>query len=318
VLDQQLELPNQNGALNADIERSFIEELAVQLGIDPEYISISQPSNDGDLVVLRQRALSAGLALKITILSDDSGTLATTLAALTSDPSFWQGVNARIVDGGATTTFNSSGIVVQDAVLTCNENFKHNNVTGSCIAVPMSCDAGKYAAAGTGKCATCATGRYSAGGVGECSSCAPGQNSHRGASRCQMCPSGYFQSDSKNTDDGEQSRACRQCPWGKYQNAQGSVYCEEVLNNHLLVMTAKKGYEQRQCPRLGVLCENNTKRYAGTHWHNPQIISPNCTVPSRFTKSFSSYNDLQCTKMYACVNQGCPDAGASQMECKPG
>jgi hypothetical protein len=33
---------------------------------------------------------------------------------------------------------------------------------------------------------------------------------------------------------------------------------------------------------------------------------------------FSLYEDLECTKMYACVNDGCPDAGASQMQCKPG
>jgi hypothetical protein len=32
---------------------------------------------------------------------------------------------------------------------------------------------------------------------------------------------------------------------------------------------------------------------------------------------FSS-EGLECTKMYVCVNEGCPDAGASQMQCKPG
>ena len=36
------------------------------------------------------------------------------------------------------------------------------------------------------------------------------------------------------------------------------------------------------------------------------------------SSSLFSSEDLECTKMYACVNEGCPDAGASQMHCKPG
>jgi hypothetical protein len=95
VLDQQLELPNQGGeALSEDAERALIEKLAEQLGIDSQYISLNGPA-DG---TSRQRALSEGLALTITILSDDSGALATALADLTSDPSFWQGVNDRQVE----------------------------------------------------------------------------------------------------------------------------------------------------------------------------------------------------------------------------
>jgi hypothetical protein len=313
VVVQQLELPNQEGAVSEDVERALIEKLAEQLGIDPMYISLGGGARKRDL------RTGTGFALKITILSDDSSTLSAALAALTSDPGFWQGVGDRLVENNATTSFNTSGIVVaQAAVLACNDNFNYDNITGSCIAVPMSCEAGTFAAAGTGKCATCTAGRYSAGGVGECSSCAPGRYSHRSASQCTECPSGYFQSDSADAGHGKQSRKCRQCPWGKYQNEKSQVYCEEVLNNHLLVMTVTKSYEQRQCPRLGVLCENNTKRYAGTHWHSPAIATPNCTVPSRLSTSFASYDDLKCTKMYACVNQGCPDAGASQMECKPG
>ena len=36
------------------------------------------------------------------------------------------------------------------------------------------------------------------------------------------------------------------------------------------------------------------------------------------SSSMFSSEDLECTKMYACVNEGCPNAGASQMKCKPG
>jgi hypothetical protein len=320
VLAQQVELPNQEGAVSEDVNRALIEELAEQLGIDPMYISLGGGADGAS----RKRDLRTGFAFKITILSDDSITLSAALAALTSDPSFWQGVSDRLVENNATTAFNTSGIVVQAAVQACNANFNYDNVTGSCIAVPMSCGTGTFAAAGTGKCTACTEGRYSAGGVGECSSCALGRYSHRGATSCIECPSSYFQSDDADADADadadhvEQSKKCQQCPWGKYQNKKSQVYCEEVLNNHLLVMTVTKGYEQRQCPRLGVLCENNTKQYAGTHWHSPAISTPNCTVSSRLATSFSSYDDLQCTKMYACVNLGCPDPGASKMQCKPG
>jgi hypothetical protein len=158
----------------------------------------------------------------------------------------------------------------------------------------------------------CTAGRYS-GGAGECLRCSPGKFSDGGASECDMCPVGYyyFQAEEGSTD-GNAENQCQRCPWGKYQNANGKVYCEEVWSNHLLVMTPTKGYEQRQCPRIGVSCENNTKRYSGTHWHDPLVVNPNCTATS------SSYEDAKCTKMYACINQGCPDAGASKMQCKPG
>ena len=36
------------------------------------------------------------------------------------------------------------------------------------------------------------------------------------------------------------------------------------------------------------------------------------------SSSLFSSEDLECTKMYSCVNEGCPNAGASQMKCKPG
>jgi hypothetical protein len=41
VLDQLLELPNQDGPLSEDIERVLIEKLAEQLGIGPQYITVS-------------------------------------------------------------------------------------------------------------------------------------------------------------------------------------------------------------------------------------------------------------------------------------
>jgi hypothetical protein len=211
---------------------------------------------------LRKLALRTGLALKITILSDDSSALAATLGALTSDPSFWQGVNDRLAKNNATTTLDASGIVVQAAIPACNQNFNYDNTTGSCVAVPISCGVGTFAAAGTGMCVDCPASKYNREeGASICESCMPGQYSHRGAYRCSSCPRGYYQVDSGNEDG--LKRKCQHCPWGKFQNLNGSVYCEEVWSNHLLVVNPINGFEQRQCPRLGVSCENNSKRYTG-------------------------------------------------------
>jgi hypothetical protein len=309
VLDQQLELPNQDGALSEDVERALIEKLAEQLGIDPQYISLNGLVDGAS----RQRVLSGGLTLKIMILSDDSGALAAALEALTSDPSFWQGVNERLVENNATTTLDTSDIVVQAAVPACNENFNYDNATETCVAVPISCGIGTFAAVGTGQCVDCPAGKYSdeAGasvckscapgsfgaisgpsscvncvlgnyqplqgqlacdvcpsgkfsrkeGLSICERCMPGQYSHSSAYRCKSCPSGYYQ----QSDSGNEglTSTCQHCPWGKFQNLNGSVYCEEVWSNHLLVMVPTNKFEQRQCPRIGVSCENNSKRYTG-------------------------------------------------------
>jgi hypothetical protein len=112
----------------------------------------------------------------------------------------------------------------------------------------------------------CPAGRYSAaGGAGECLACAPGKFSSRGARECASCPGGYFEPEGSN--EGGAASQCQYCPPGKFQNSKGKVYCEEVWSNHLLVMTTTQVYEQRLCPRVGVSCDNNTKRYSGTHWH---------------------------------------------------
>jgi hypothetical protein len=120
TLEQQLELPNQNGALHAEVEISLIEELAAQLGIDPEYISLSGSSDNGAAVPTQrhmQRALTTGLSLKITILSSGSGALPSALVALTSNQSFWQAVNNRVAASGTSSTLDASGIVVHISIL---------------------------------------------------------------------------------------------------------------------------------------------------------------------------------------------------------
>jgi hypothetical protein len=206
--------------------------------------------------------LSEGLALNIKILSDDSSALSVTLKALTSDPSFWQGVNDRLVEINAITTLNTSKIVAQISVLACNENFNYDNATKTCITVPISCGVGTFAVVGGGSCVDCPASKYSRkAGSSICERCMSGQYSYSSAVRCNSCPSNYYQSDSSNEDD--LTNKCQHCPWGKFQNLNGSMFCEEVWSNYLLVMISTAGFEQRQCPRLGVSCENNSKRYTG-------------------------------------------------------
>jgi hypothetical protein len=112
-------------------------------------------------------------------------------------------------------------------------------------------------------CDVCPSGKYSRKeGSSICERCMPGQYSHSSAYRCKSCPSGYYQQSDSGNEDGLTS-TCQHCPWGKFQNLNGSVYCEGVWSNHLLVMVPTNDFEQRQCPRIGVSCENNSKRYTG-------------------------------------------------------
>jgi hypothetical protein len=55
------------------------------------------------------------------------------------------------------------------------------------------------------------------------------------------------------------------------------------------------------CPRVGVDCDGVELKYIGGVWHDPSIVNPDAT-----------------TTIYTCINNGCPDKGAAEMECKPG
>jgi hypothetical protein len=224
VLDQQLELPNQDGVLSKDVERALIEKLAEQLGIDPQYISLNGGPVDG---ASRRRALSGGLALKVTILSDDSSALAATLEALTSDPSFWQGVNDRLIENNATTTLDTSGIVAQAAVPACNEHFNYNSATETCVAVPISCGIGTFAAAGSGECQGCPRGKYSQGeGMSACATCMPGHfGESGGSSSCTECGIGEYQ-------PGFGQLGCIDCPESKYGDTERASACESCMPGH--------------------------------------------------------------------------------------
>jgi hypothetical protein len=198
--------------------------------------------------------LSEGLALTITILSDDSGALATALANLTSDPSFWQGVNDRLVENNPEATpLNTNGMEVQDVVPACNKNFNYwyDNITGtsSCIAVPKSCGVGTFAAAGTGQCVDCKAGKYSdEAGASACKSCAPGSfGDSDGSSSCTACAMTKYQ--------GAQGQLnCLSCPFGKYQNNLGQSFCTEVesLKSYLVTEDGTGKAVEISCPKAGM------------------------------------------------------------------
>jgi hypothetical protein len=52
---------------------------------------------------------------------------------------------------------------------------------------------------------------------------------------------------------------------------------------------------------VGVECDGTDKRYTGGVWHDPSIVNPDAS-----------------TFMYACVTDGCPEAGDLVMQCKKG
>jgi hypothetical protein len=235
VLDQQLWLPNQDGALSEDIERALIEKLAEQLGIDPQYISISGPVDGAS----RQRALSEGLTLKITILSDEGLmrhlALAAALEALTIYPSFWQGVNDRLVENNATTILDTSGIVLNAAVPACNDNFDFCGDAGACVAVQISC--------AVNPCPVGLRQACSQKSIGYCNDCTPGKYADELKMNCIGCPAGYRQL-------GTNAPSCDACPVGTYQMDTESFFCNDCQVN---MITASEGTDD---PGL-CLCEAN-------------------------------------------------------------
>jgi hypothetical protein len=103
-----------------------------------------------------------------------------------------------------------------------------------------------------------------------------------------------------------------ECPRGKYQKAGGKAYCDEVRSGSAVIMVRSEKYPEKlvpkeiRCPPMGVVCSNGLVNYTGGVWHGAVNEIPNCTASKR------------CTNMYTCINNGCPDEGASTMECKEG
>jgi hypothetical protein len=56
-----------------------------------------------------------------------------------------------------------------------------------------------------------------------------------------------------------------------------------------------------KCPARGAICDGTSIMYIGSVWHDPDSKVPTSS-----------------TEVYTCVNNGCPDEGASEMKCKKG
>mgnify|MGYP007045452703 CR=1 FL=1 len=68
------------------------------------------------------------------------------------------------------------------------------------------------------------------------------------------------------------------------------------------------------CPQPGASCDGTDKTYDGGYWHDPNVTNPGHSAPGLPRRP----GDAKSTKMYTCVNDGCPDKGATVMECKRG
>jgi hypothetical protein len=199
VVDSTLSLPSADTAsLDLEVVKVVvIAKLAEELGIDPMYIRL-EDSAVAALQSRQRRALAgSGLDLKIILLVDDGRAWAAKVAALTSSVFFWAGVNEDLAAKGA-QPLDTTGATVETAQISCNENFKYDNASSTCVAVPLTCEMGTYAVPGSGKCIACPLGRFS---------------DTRGAYVCEYCPS--------NTDTnsiGARSEAECQCVSSWYMN----------------------------------------------------------------------------------------------------
>eukprot|EP00935_MAST-01C_sp_MAST-1C-sp1_P002742 g2742.t1 len=135
----------------------------------------------------------------------------------------------------------------------------------------------------------------------QCELCVPGQ--YRSKGMCVKCEAGRFQRALGGTN-------CTVCPAGQYQAKMGASFCEVAEPNSVIAIDAKTGAQTTmKCPSAhGISCSAGALVYDGNVWHDPAVTTPNCSdaaVPV-------------CTRIFLCVNNGCPPAGATKMECRSG
>jgi hypothetical protein len=113
-----------------------------------------------------------------------------------------------------------------------------------------------------------------------------------------ICPAGKFSLASS-------ARGCVYCEQGKVQPDHGKSLCEQCsVDQYIKLDPTSRRPDNKTCvdrPLRGVGSDGKARRYTGDVWHRPGILNPNVS-----------------TLMYTCVNDGCPDAGATVMECKEG
>jgi hypothetical protein len=262
VVESTLSLPSvDTAAVNLEVVKAaMIAKLAEDLGIDPKYIRLEGAAVAALRSRQRRGLAGGGLDLEIILLVDDGGASEAKLKALTSSASFWAGVNENLAAKGA-QPLDTTGATVETAPLSCNENFKYDNASSTCVAVPLMCGLGTFAAAGSGKCIACPNGRFSdMGGAFACESCPTNSNSSaraRSLSECQ-CVSTYYMTE---------SGVCRPCPANSNCKAPGRA---------LATLVAAKGFWRAanesttfyQCPSIDA-CPGGafTTKAAGSDRH---------------------------------------------------
>jgi hypothetical protein len=209
--------------------------------------------------------------------------------------------------------------------------FRPGSVNHETVRECYTCSVGRFAELDATMCAVCPDGKYNQRtGSSDCQECSTIQDS---AEQCETCRAGQYRR-SKHCIDCDRNKfsdtnnvgLCKECPLGKYQLDKGSGYCSEVRSGSMLVQSRSASgseevvFEELRCPAVGVDCDSGSLKYTGSVWHDPSIQVPNCTDGNSTSCSpfKKSPGVCVCTKMYTCVNNGCPDKDATEMACKPG
>ncbi len=165
------------------------------------------------------------------------------------------------------------------------------------------------------KCIECPRGKYQ-NMLGQvfCEETPAGQMAIRGVDgrySTSDCPAGQFSSTSSVL-------GCQQCEQGKVQPKPNQPVCERCAGKQYIwrdpVTRELDGKHCDNCPQPGASCDGTNKTYDGDHWHDPNVTHPGHSAPGLPRRP----GDAKPTKMYACVNDGCPDKGATVMQCKRG
>jgi hypothetical protein len=189
------------------------------------------------------------------------------------------------------------------------------------------CIPGQYADAPSSSCIQCPGGQYStATNAAVCEQCPAAQyQNEQGKAFCvqkqpgnrlvtvqgtdgttleveEICPAGTF-----SRADAEDESACEECPRATVQKLAGQGVCDQCSVSQYVLLALSNGTvvsnrtECVDCPAIGLSCNGESKVYTGDVWHDVSILNPDSS-----------------TKLYTCVTDGCPAAGATAMECGVG
>jgi hypothetical protein len=251
LVSQQIMLTSdQDGELTEMAKAVIIEEISDTLDVDARYISFEgAPLSAAD--PWNVRALS--VRFSITILSENGSAIALALADLASSQNFWRSIDDLLMEKNVPLLLvNVSDVVVGKVESRCNMHFDYDNVTHTCTAKPIKCEAGTYAAAGTNRCTGCPRGKHSSSeGANTCESCMPGHfNPSQHVLSCAMCERGHYQ-------PAALGESCLVCPRGKFTNKQATTICSEAQSMKSYITVQGHTSVEVGCPKSGIGAEVN-------------------------------------------------------------